>query len=149
MKKRYAILATLAVTAGLITATARACPPERGNFPDMGMGPPPLHGLTLTDAQHEALFAQMHSDAKARHDAMRAVQRSAEALRSMAQTEPFDEAKAKSLASEHGRQIAELAWLHARAEATLRATLPPEQRTQLANADGPSPRGKHCRHDTR
>ena len=145
MKKRYAILAALAVTAGLITATAKACPPERGHCPDMGMGPPPLHGLNLSDAQHEALFAQMHGDAKARHDAMRAVQRSAEALRKLAQTEPFDEAKAKSLASEHGRQIAELVWLHARAE----ATLTPEQRTHLANADDSLRHGKHCRQDAR
>ncbi|MBK6909077.1 MAG: Spy/CpxP family protein refolding chaperone [Rhodocyclaceae bacterium] len=149
MKKRYSILAALAVSAGLITATAWACPPVGGHFPGPGMGPPAMHSLKLTDAQHEALFAQMQADARPRHEAMRAAHRSAEALRNLAQAEVFDEAKAKALASEHGQQIAELAWLRARAEAKLSAILTPEQRAQQAKAEDDPPRGKHCRADER
>lgn len=105
--------------------------------PDMPFGHmpfehmPPLHGLKLTEAQQDKLFAIMHAQAPQRREHEKAIRKAHEALRELGRADRFDDAKAGALARDLGQAVAAEALQEARAEAQVLAVLTPEQREQL------------------
>lgn len=99
--------------------------------PDMPFGPMPLHGLKLSEAQDDKLFAIMHAEAPQRRENDKAIRKAHEALRELGRADKFDDAKAGALARDLGQAVAAEALLQARTEAQVLAMLTPEQREQL------------------
>ena len=99
--------------------------------PDMPFGRMPLHGLKLSDAQQDKLFAIMHAQAPERREHEKAIRKAHEALRELSRADKFDDAKAGALARDLGQAAAAAALLRARTEAQALAVLTPEQRDQL------------------
>ncbi|HEX8611118.1 MAG TPA: periplasmic heavy metal sensor [Telluria sp.] len=118
---------------------AIAAPGEGGTPPPAPMmgahghherGPAFAHGVDLSDAQEDKVFAVMHAQEPKRREYTRTLHDSQEALRALGGAEQFDEAKASSLAQAAGNALAALALLDARTDAQVRAVLTPEQRKQ-------------------
>jgi Spy/CpxP family protein refolding chaperone len=110
--------------------------------PDMPFGR--MHGLKLSDAQQDKLFAIMHAQAPQRREHEKAIRKAHEGLRELAHADRFDDAKASALSRELGQAVAAEALLHARTAAQALAVLTPEQREQLRQhrQHGPSQRGR-------
>jgi Spy/CpxP family protein refolding chaperone len=102
-----------------------------GPGPDMPFGRMPLHGLKLTDAQQDKLFAIMHAQAPERREREKAIRKAHEALRELGRADKFDDAKAGALSRDLGQAVAAAALLQARTESQALAVLTPEQREQL------------------
>ena len=120
--------------------------PEDGHHPGFGGhgpgAPGPqmpfahLHGLKLSEAQQDKLFALMHAQAPLRREQEKAVRKAHEALRELARADRFDEASAGARSRELGQAVAAEALLRARTEAQALAILTPEQRQQLRERRG-------------
>lgn len=93
----------------------------------------PLHGLDLSDAQRDKVFAIMHEQAPKLHEQMGRMHKAQQALRELGQAGKFDEAKASALSQEIGNASAAMALLRARADVQVAAVLTPEQRKKLAD----------------
>lgn len=115
--------------------------PEHGHPPmgDMGAGPRPpfLHGVDLTEAQQDKVFAILHAQAPYLREQGKAAAKAHEALRAMARAEQYDDAKAAALAKEAATAMANIALQHVRTEQKLLAVLSPEQRKKLADRPAP------------
>jgi len=96
--------------------------------------PPYLHGLELTEAQRDKLFALMHDQAPNERDQLKRASRAMEDLRRLVTADRFDVDKARILAETHGQALAQLALMHAELDARTRALLTPEQRQQFDDA---------------
>ncbi|MYM39842.1 Spy/CpxP family protein refolding chaperone [Duganella qianjiadongensis] len=110
---------------------------------DMGAGPRPpfLHGLDLTEAQQDKVFAILHAQAPYLREQGKAAAKAHEALRAMGRAEQYDDAKAAALAKEAATAMANIALQHVRTEQKLLAVLSPEQRKKLAERSvAPQPR---------
>lgn len=92
---------------------------------------PPLHGLKLSEAQQDKLFAIMHAQAPERREHDKAIRKAHDALRDLGHGDRFDDAKASALARDLGQAVAADALLRARTEAQVLAVLTPEQREQM------------------
>lgn len=103
--------------------------PEAGMMPGVPM-PPFLHGIELTEAQHDAIFSILHADAPAVRERMKAVHNAHEALRALTMSGKYDEAKAKELAETAADNMAVLSLLRSRSESRIYALLTPEQRQE-------------------
>lgn len=90
--------------------------------------PPFLRGIELSEAQQDKIFSIMHQQAPLLREQAKAAHKAHEALRTLAASGQYDEAKARTLADSGARAMAEIALLHARAEQQIRALLTPEQR---------------------
>jgi periplasmic protein CpxP/Spy len=90
-----------------------------------------LHGLKLSEAQEDKLFAIMHAQAPQRREHDKAIRKAHEALRDLGRADKFDDAKADAAARDLGQAVAADALQQARTEAQVRAVLTPEQREQL------------------
>jgi len=99
--------------------------------PEMPFGRMPLHGLKLSEAQQDKLFAIMHAQAPQRRENDKAIRKAHEALRELGHADKFDDAKAGVLARDLGQAVAADALLQARTEAQVLSVLTPEQREQL------------------
>ena len=97
--------------------------------PDMPFGR--MHGLKLSEAQQDKLFAIMHAQAPQRREHDKAIRKAHEALRELGHADKFDDAKAAALSRDLGQAVAAAALLQARTEAQALAVLTPEQREQL------------------
>lgn len=97
--------------------------------PDMPFGR--MHGLKLSEAQQDKLFAIMHAQAPQRREHEKAIRKAHEALRDLGHADKFDDAKAAVAARDLGQAVAAEALLQARTEAQALAVLTPEQREQL------------------
>jgi Spy/CpxP family protein refolding chaperone len=106
-------------------------------------GMPPLHGVKLTEAQQDKLFAIMHAQEPQRRDHGKAIRKAEQALRELGHADKFDDAKASALARDLGQAIAAEALLEARSEAQVLAVLTPEQRAQLHQRREHGPMGAH------
>jgi Spy/CpxP family protein refolding chaperone len=118
-----------------------------GPGPDMPFGRMHMHGLKLTDAQQDKLFAIMHAQAPERREHGKAIRKAHEALHELGRADKFDDAKAAALSRDLGQAVAAEALLQARTEAQALAVLTPEQREQLRqrrtrgrDAEGPPDR---------
>lgn len=97
----------------------------------MGMGPMALHRLDLTEAQHDKVFELMQGQAKQHHELMKASRKNMAELRTLTRAPSFDADKARALADEQGRLMAQQLFQHAQMGAQLRALLTPEQLKRL------------------
>jgi Spy/CpxP family protein refolding chaperone len=97
----------------------------------MPFGRMPLHGLKLSDAQQDKLFAIMHAQAPEHREHEKAIRKAHEALHELGRADKFDDAKAGALARDLGQAVAADALLRTRTEAQALAVLTPEQRDQL------------------
>ena len=146
-----AIALPLAVMAhGPLGDSPESCPPTPHVGDPMALPPPGampmppyLHGLELTEAQRDRLFALMHDQAPNERDQLKRALRAMEDLRRLVAADRFDVDKARILAETHGQALAQLALMHAEFDAKMRALLAPEQRQQLdeARTNGESSRG--------
>ena len=98
----------------------------------MGGEPPFLHGLELSEAQQDKVFAILYAEAPYLRDQGKAARKAQEALRGLAQVAQYDDAKAATLAQGGAQAMANIALQHVRTEQKLLALLTPEQRKQLA-----------------
>lgn len=130
---------------------------ERGPKHDMhganmhkpGM-PPYLRAVNLTEAQKDQLFALRHEQAPKMREQHKAQFKLMQEMRETTQADQFDEAKAKSIASQMAALDQEKILARAQNEAKIFALLTPEQRTKAREFKmhknwGPDhgPRGEH------
>ncbi|MBX9675099.1 MAG: Spy/CpxP family protein refolding chaperone [Methylotenera sp.] len=116
-----------------------------GHSGQAGM-PHHFKALNLTQDQQDKMFAIMHEQAPAKYAQHKQQRETMEALRTLAQADTFDEAKAQQLADQLGRLEKEKALNRLKTEAKINALLTPEQR-QKAREFKPSHRGGHGIHD--
>jgi len=109
--------------------------------PDGGMPPPPmLHGLALTEAQRDKVFAIVHAQAPVAREKAKSARRAQEELRALAMSAQYDAAKARTLADAAAAALADLAFLHADGHHQIYLVLTDEQRQQLTTANAPGRR---------
>ena len=101
-----------------------------------------LHQLKLSESQHDKVFELMQGQAKQRHELMRAGRKNMEQLRELERAPTFDAAKARTLADEQGKLMAQQMFEQAQMKAQLRALLTPEQLKQLDERPAAAPRGE-------
>ncbi|MES2298535.1 MAG: periplasmic heavy metal sensor [Pseudomonadota bacterium] len=146
----FAARPLLAAAFVLLCAGARAQPmlghdmPPQGPPPmdhsgpgGHGPGMPSLHGLDLSEAQQDKVFAIMHAQQPQRRELEKSAHKAHEALHALAGSGQFDEAKAAALAQAAGQAMAALALQQARMEAQIAALLTPEQRKKAEAAHPP------------
>jgi len=119
--------------------------PEHGRPPmgEMGAGPRPpfLHGIDLTEAQQDKVFAILHAQEPYLREQGKAAAKAHEALHAMGLAEKYDDAKAAALAKDAATAMANIALQHVRTEQKLLAVLNPEQRKKFAERPAaPQPR---------
>lgn len=99
--------------------------------------PPFMHGLVLTEAQQDKVFALLHGEEPYIRDQSRALLKAREALHALGKADQYDDAKASSLAQAAAQAMANLDLQRVRTEQKLLAVLTPEQRKQLAQRRQP------------
>lgn len=122
-------------------APAHGAGPARGNDgppPALGPGPggaqglPPfLHGIALSEAQQDKVFAATHAQAPLLREQQKIAFKAHEQLRQLAASSTYDDARAGALANTAGQAMAQISLLQARLEQQLLALLTPEQRQQV------------------
>ena len=106
-------------------------------MPHGGPGLPFLHGVELTEAQQDKVFAITYAAEPALREQGKAARAAHEALRALAGSPQYDDKKASALAQAIGQSAAAAALQQARIESQVLALLTPEQRKQLAEARAP------------
>ncbi|WP_332875687.1 Spy/CpxP family protein refolding chaperone [Massilia sp. S19_KUP03_FR1] len=142
--KAFTLLVPVLLAASLATASlaqAQAFPPpppmgergpDRDDGPGPGRGPGMLpHGVKLSEAQQDKLFALHYAAEPARREREKAIRRAHDALRAMGESGKVDEAKAAMLAQTLGQSIAAQELDHVREQAQFMALLTPEQRAAM------------------
>lgn len=116
---------------------------QGGPMPHGGPGLPFLHGVELTEAQQDKVFAITYAAEPAMREQGKAARAAHEALRALASGNQYDDKKAGALAQTIGQVAAAAALQQARIEAQVLALLTPEQRKQLADARAQHPAFHH------
>jgi Spy/CpxP family protein refolding chaperone len=118
---------------------AQAAPPAGGPPPMGARGAGPdgpqfgsafLRGLSLTEAQQDAIFNLHHAQAPQMREQMKALRKARQALRDASHADSFDEQRASAAAADVGRIVGTMALMRARTEAAVWKLLTPEQRQQ-------------------
>lgn len=107
-----------------------------GFGPGAGFGggrPPFFHGLELTEAQQDKVFAILHAEAPYLREQSKAAAKAREALRALAEADKYDDSKAAALAKEAATAEANIDLQHVRTQQKLLAVLTPEQRKKQAD----------------
>lgn len=105
-------------------------PPFGG--PGMGGRPPFLHGVDLSEAQQDQVFAIMHAEQPYLREQGKAAAKAHDALRTLGHADKYDDDRAAALAREAATAMANIALQHVRTEQKLLAVLTPEQRKKQA-----------------
>lgn len=105
--------------------------PGAGFMDEGGRLPPFLHGIDLTESQHDAIFAILHAQAPQLRDRMKAVRTAHAALHALTMSSQFDETKAQGLARSIADGMGIVALMRARSEQQIYALLTPKQRNQM------------------
>jgi Spy/CpxP family protein refolding chaperone len=103
-----------------------------GHGADGMHGPGMMHGLNLTEAQRDAMFNLHHAQAPQMREQMKALFKSRQALRELAQADNFDEQRASQIAAEMAKTESTIAMMRARTANAMWKLLTPEQRQQAA-----------------
>ena len=109
---------------------------QRANWAESGV-PRHLHALNLTQDQQDKIFAITHEQAPVKYAQHKQQRETMEALRTLAQADKFDEAKAQQLADQLGKLEKERVLNRLKTEATINAVLTPEQRAKAREFKGP------------
>jgi Spy/CpxP family protein refolding chaperone len=147
-------LPLLLAAASMKQGPAAELPPPLHRPGEMGLPPfgepplpPLLHGIKLSEAQQDQVFAILYELAPRLREQAKIAHRSGEALRALAVAPSFDEAKARALAQSEAKARAELGLLIARSDSQLLALLTPEQRQQRAAMPEQCEREGHEQHE--
>jgi Spy/CpxP family protein refolding chaperone len=97
-----------------------------------GPGRPPFHGVDLTEAQEDKIFAILHAEAPYLREQARAAAKAREALHALARADKYDDAQAAALAKSAATASANVELQHVRTQQKLLAVLTPEQRQKQA-----------------
>ena len=92
--------------------------------------PPFLHGIELSEAQQDKVFAATYAQAPLLREQEKIAFKAHAQLRELAGSSTYDDAKAGALANTAAQAMAKISLLHARLEQQLLAVLTPEQRKQ-------------------
>ena len=107
-------------------------PPAFGPGPGGAQGLPPfLHGIALSEAQQDKVFAATHAQAPLLREQQKIAFKAHEQLRQLAASSTYDDARAGALANTAAQAMAQISLLQARLEQQLLALLTPEQRQQV------------------
>ena len=110
----------------------RRGPGGHGSRHRMGApGLPLLHGIDLSEAQQDRLFAILHAQAPQLREQDKMEDKAHEALRAMAEAGDYNEAKASSHTRALGQAIAARELLRVRTAGLVSALLTAQQRAQL------------------
>lgn len=153
--KRFLVAAGVAFAVPL---TAMAVNGQLAGFPGCGieapgemarpgkggdMLPPQLRGLNLTEAQRDKVFAIMHAQAPALRDKAKAARKAEEALRGLAQSPDYSEARLRELVTGAAGAMAALSLARVGVERQIHEVLTPEQQKQMRDAKpGEAPMGR-------
>ncbi|WP_332855786.1 Spy/CpxP family protein refolding chaperone [Duganella sp. S19_KUP01_CR8] len=108
---------------------------DRAPGPGFHHGRPPfVHGIELSEAQEDKVFAILHAQEPYLRDQDKAAAKAHEALRAMGRGDQYDDAKAAALARDAATAMANIALQHVRTEQKLLAVLTAEQRKQQAES---------------
>ena len=133
-----------------LVALAQQAPPQDGPPPQAlegaqpGFGPGPgaergpgaqglppfLHGIELSEAQQDKVFAATYAQAPLLREQQKIAFKADEQLQALAASSAYDDAKASALANMAAQAMAQIRLLQARLEQQLLAVLTPEQRKQ-------------------
>ncbi|MGK5078839.1 Spy/CpxP family protein refolding chaperone [Janthinobacterium sp. HLX7-2] len=112
-------------------------PPGFGPGPGPGPGgagaeglPPFLHGIALSEAQQDKVFAATYAQAPLLREQQKIAFKAHEQLRELAASSAYDDARASALANTAAQAMAKISLQQARLEQQLLAVLTPEQRKQ-------------------
>jgi periplasmic protein CpxP/Spy len=119
-------------------------PMPGGMPPPDGQMPPFLHGLALTEAQDDQIFAIVHAAAPMLREQGKLARKNAELVRAMTDSGNYDETKLKALADAVARASMEIMILHARSAHQIFAVLSPEQRAQAEAFKAKFEAGREC-----
>lgn len=109
----------------------RSAPPSApGHSGEPGL-PPHLQQLDLSEAQQDKIFALGHEQIPLVREQLKVADKAREALHQLAPVQPFDKARAQSLAQTQSDAMAKVAVMHAEMEAAVRSLLTPEQLEKL------------------
>lgn len=107
-------------------------PPAFGPGPGGAQGLPPfLHGIALSEAQQDKVFAASHAQAPLLREQQKIAFKAHEQLRQLAASSTYDDARAGALANTAAQAMAQASLLQARLQQQLLALLTPEQRQQV------------------
>lgn len=102
--------------------------------PGFGPGRPPFfHGLELSEAQEDKVFAILHAETPYLREQGKAAAKARAALHALASADKYDDAKAAALAKEAATAEANIALQRVRTQQKLLAVLTPEQRKKQAD----------------
>ncbi|MYM26015.1 periplasmic heavy metal sensor [Duganella sp. FT135W] len=105
-----------------------------GHPPGFGPGRSPLfHGLDLSEAQQDKIFAILHAEAPYLREQFKAAAKAREALHALATADKYDDANAAALAKDAATAEANIVLQHVRTQQKLLAVLTPEQRKKQAD----------------
>jgi Spy/CpxP family protein refolding chaperone len=124
------VLPTLASAHGMPPGP-EACPPPL--FGHAGQPPMPafLRGLTLSEAQQDAVFDLFNGQAHGMRERKKVIDKAEKELRAMALSADFDDARAHALVEAAGIAMAQIKYMQVRTDHQLYTLLTPEQRQQL------------------
>jgi Spy/CpxP family protein refolding chaperone len=105
-----------------------------------GMGPHHggaffLHGLKLSEAQRDKVFAIEYAQMPEAREQHKAIEHARRGLHQMVVSGQYDEARARTLAESLGRAVAREAQLRAQASAKIMQVLTPAQRKQVSERE--------------
>lgn len=92
--------------------------------------PPFLHGIDLSEAQQDKVFAATYAQAPLLREQEKIAFKAYAQLRELAGSSTYDDAKAGALANTAAQAMAKISLLNARLQQQLLAVLTPEQRKQ-------------------
>lgn len=90
-----------------------------------------LRALGLTEAQQDQIFKIHHDSVPAMREQMKQVRKARLELRQLAMADKFDEGKARQLADQQAKAMANMAVMRAQTAHRVRQVLTPEQRQKM------------------
>ncbi|MGX9697235.1 Spy/CpxP family protein refolding chaperone [Janthinobacterium lividum] len=116
--------------------TVEGPPPGFGHGPGTPGLPPFLHGIDLSEAQQDKVFAATYAQAPLLREQEKIAFKAHAQLRALAGSSAYDDAKASALANTAAQAMAKISLQQARLEQQLLAVLTPEQRQQAQQWHG-------------
>jgi protein CpxP len=101
-----------------------------------------LHGLDLTDAQDDKIFAIVHAQEPVLREQRKIIEKSRKALHDMKESGKYDDAKATTLAQAEAAATVKITLTQLRTEQQILGTLTAQQRTKLEERRHPKEDGE-------
>lgn len=106
--------------------------------------PPFMHGIELSEAQQDKVFAATYAQAPLLREQQKIAYKAHAQLRELAASSAYDDARASALANAAAQAMAKISLQQARLEQQLLALLTPEQRKQAEQRREGRPGPRHA-----